>query len=127
MMDELVYIIYFAGIVDSIKRSLVIVFFVVTVLLGFIAIPVSSSYRYDEYIESTLKPFKKYYLIIVFLTGLSLFIPSSKTVYMMASVHMADKAITHVQNSELALQLEKTLLAKLKELESDFNQEKSDE
>lgn len=122
-MDELVYIIYFAGIVDNIKNSLVAVFFAVNLLIGFVAI----GYRYNEFIELTSKPFKKYYLTIVVLTGLSLFIPSSKTVYMMASVHMADKATTHVQNSELAHQLEKTLLAKLKELESDFNQEKLDE
>lgn len=122
-MNELVYIIYFAGIVDSIKNSLVAIFFVVNLLLGFVAI----GYKYNEFIELIFEPFNKYYLTIVVLAGLSLFIPSSKTVYMMASVHMADKAITHVQNSELALQLEKTLLAKLKELESDFNQEKLNE
>lgn len=126
-MTELVYIIYFAGIVDSIKTTLVIVFMLLTVLLGTSAFINYSSYDYDEFVERIVKPFKKYYLTIVILAGLSLLIPSSKTVYMMASVHMADKAITHVQNSELAHQLEKTLLAKLKELESDFNQEKSDE
>ncbi|WII94686.1 hypothetical protein LU276_06560 [Moraxella haemolytica] len=47
-------------------------------------------------------------------------IPSERTMYMIAGLYASDKVISSVADSEIAKQAERTLLAKLQELEKEY-------
>lgn len=47
-------------------------------------------------------------------------IPSERTMYMIAGLYASDKVISSVADSEIAKQAERTLLAKLKDLENEY-------
>lgn len=64
----------------------------------------------------------KIYLFAVIIPAVffSIAIPSERTMYMIAGLYASDKVISSVADSEIAKQAERTLLAKLKDLENEY-------
>lgn len=72
----------------------------------------------------------KIYLFAVIIPAVffTIAVPSERTMYMIAGLYASDKVINTVADSDIAKQAERTLLAKLQELEKEYLvEEKTDD
>lgn len=74
-----------------------------------------------KFVELAGKYLKIYlFAVIIPAVFFTVVIPSERTMYMIAGLYASDKVINTVADSEIAKQAERTLLAKLQELEKEY-------
>lgn len=80
----------------------------------------------DQSSQETARPLIikaiKIFVFICFIPSVlaTALIPNERTMYMIAGLYASDKVISSVADSEIAKQAERTLLAKLQELENEY-------
>lgn len=79
-------------------------------------------YEQKDKLVKLLVKYIKIYLFAVIIPAVffTVTIPSERTMYMIAGLYASDKVLSSVQDSEITKQAERTLLAKLRELEKEY-------
>ncbi|UZA36485.1 hypothetical protein [Moraxella bovis] len=71
-------------------------------------------------IPNYFKKLKKSLFFIVPVVVIYTAVPSERNMYVIAGLYAGDKVVNTIVNSEVARQAERTLIAKLKELENEY-------
>lgn len=122
-MNDLILIVYLVDVLSSIKDILMMFIFISPFVVLFSVLFISEMEIFQNYKHLVIKCYKT--LLVLFLIALSLttLIPSERSLYIMAGLYAGDKVITSITQSEVAKQAEKTLIAKLKDLEREYTKE----
>lgn len=118
-MSDLILIVYLVDVLSNIKTAL-------GLFLSLTPLVVLSSFLFNEMFEYprhlVIKVSK--ILLVLFLIALPIqfLIPSERNMYVMAGLYAGDKVITSISQSEVTKQAEKTLIAKLKDLEREYSE-----
>lgn len=118
-MSDLVYILYFAGIVDNLRQMLILFPVVATLLVTLIFFFVAMDTEPDVLLANLFKASKSYFIGLFLIFLLAFLIPSSRTLYMMSAAYLANKTYTQFQDTQVVQQLEKIVLSKLENLENE--------
>lgn len=110
----LAFIIYLASIADGVKLAGILTLLVYLMFMAFA----------EDAIEDWMK---KYYIIFTKFTAaffiISLFIPSSNSIYLMTAAHYADK----IHESEVYSEVMDVLKIKIKEIKKDLFEDSDDD
>ena len=125
------YVISLLNSLDGLSKLILILTACLAVVLPLIAMFVNDFYHdyRDKFVELVAK-YIKIYLFAIFIPAVFfvITIPSERTMYMIAGIYASDKVINTVADSEIVKQAERTLLAKLQELEEEYlTEEKTDD
>lgn len=118
-MSDLVYILYFAGIVDNLKQMLILFPVFITFLVTVIVFFTTLDREPEELLRNLIKASKIYLTGFFLIFLLAFLIPSSRTLYMMSAAYLANKTYTQFQDTQVVQQLEKIVLSKLENLENE--------
>lgn len=124
------YVISLLNSLDGLSKLILILTACLAVVLPLIAMFVNDFYHdyRDKFVELVAK-YIKIYLFAIFIPAVFfvITIPSERTMYMIAGIYASDKVINTVADFEIVKQAERTLLAKLQELEEEYLTEEKDE
>lgn len=125
------YVISLLNSLDELSKLILILTAFLAVVLPLAVMFVNDFYHdYRDEFKKLLAKYIKIYLFAIFIPALFfvITIPSERTMYMIAGLYASDKVINAVGDSEIAKQAERTLLAKLQELEKEYlTEEKEDD
>lgn len=125
------YVISLLSSLDDLSNLVLILTACLAVVLPLVAMFVNDFYHdYRDEFKKLLAKYIKIYLFAIVIPALFLVItiPSERTMYMIVGLYASDKVINTVGDSEIAKQAERTLLAKLQELEKEYlTEEKEDD
>lgn len=117
------YVISLLGSLSDASKAILIATFFMGILSPLICMLLDDLlYRQrGKFVELAGKYLKIYlFAVIIPAVFFTIAVPSERTMYMIAGLYASDKVINTVADSEIAKQAERTLLAKLQELENEY-------
>lgn len=125
------YVISLLDSLSSFSKAILIATILIGILSPLICMLLEGFYydHKDKCVALVVKYIKVYlFAVIIPAVFFVIAIPSERTMYMIAGLYASDKVINTVADSEIAKQAERTLLAKLQELEKEYlTEEKTDD
>lgn len=125
------YVISLLNSLDELSKLILTLTACLAVVLPPIAMFVNDfCHDYRDKFKKLLDKYIKIYLFAIIIPAVFfvITIPSERTMYMIAGIYASDKVINTVEDSEIVKQAERTLLAKLQELEKEYlTEEKEDD
>lgn len=125
-MIDIAIALYVISLLSSLAEASKIIL-IATIFTGILSPLIATSfddffYDHKDKCVALVVKYLKIYLFAVIIPAVFFIIaiPSERTMYMIAGLYASDKVLSSVQDSEIAKQAERTLLAKLQELEKEY-------
>lgn len=126
-MIDIAIALYLISLLSNLKEvsgGLIMLFLCICTVTGIVTFAsLISDRELPELLKNFLRKFVKPLAIFVFIPAVLVraAVPDERTMYMIAGLYAGDKIVQTIADSEIGQQAQNTLIAKLKELETEFD------